>query len=231
MKAKSVVGVDGCKDGWLAIRHSESGALDPRIVTSLSDLAPLPDVIAIDIPIGLRNTGARTCDRLARKFIGPRASSVFPAPIRPVLEIDDFSRANKLARSIHGKGMSKQTVAIMPKIRKIDKELQSRSTLRNLTYEVHPEVTFRAWLGKDVEFAKKGKDGFDLRSRLVEEFFGRTAFQYVRESAPKSVVADDDILDAFAAVWSAWRILAGISLTLPEPHEIDTLGLRMGIWY
>ncbi|MCH7945189.1 MAG: DUF429 domain-containing protein, partial [Armatimonadetes bacterium] len=180
---------------------------------------------------GLRNTGARTCDRLARKFIGPRASSVFPAPIRPVLEVDDYSRANELAKSIHGKGMSKQAFAIMPKIREIDKELQHRSTLRDLTYEVHPEVTFRAWLGKDVEFAKKEKDGFDLRSGLVEQFFGRTAFQCVRESVPKSVVADDDILDAFAALWSAWRILAGISLSLPDPHETDPVGLRMAIWY
>ena len=231
MKGKSVVGIDGCKDGWLAIRHSESGALDPKIVSALSDIAPVPDVIAIDIPIGLRNTGTRTCDRLARKFIGPRASSVFPAPIRPVLEIDNYSRANELAKSIHGKGMSKQAFAIMPKVREIDRELQHRSILSDLTYEVHPEVTFRAWLGKDVEFAKKGKDGFELRSRLVEEFFGRTAFQCVRESAPKGVVADDDILDAFAALWSAWRILAGISQSLPDPHDTDSVGLRMGIWY
>jgi len=41
---------------------------------------------AIDIPVGLPDTGSREADSVARKFIGPRASSVFPCPIRLALE-------------------------------------------------------------------------------------------------------------------------------------------------
>jgi hypothetical protein len=46
------------------------------------------DIVAVDIPIGLNEeyeAGGRFCDREARKCLRGRASSVFPAPVRPVL--------------------------------------------------------------------------------------------------------------------------------------------------
>jgi len=42
-------------------------------------------------------------------------------------------------------------------------------------------------------------------------------------------VGDDDILDAFAALWSAERIPRGVSQSLPERPPTDRFGLRMEI--
>ena len=38
--------------------------------------------LAIDIPIGIPEAGARPADREARALLGPRRNSVFPAPVR-----------------------------------------------------------------------------------------------------------------------------------------------------
>jgi len=44
-------------------------------------------------------------------------------------------------------------------------------------------------------------------------------------------VAPDDIADAFAALWSAERLLAGTAQRLPEAPVHDSYGLPMHIWY
>jgi predicted RNase H-like nuclease len=79
-----IYGLDGCKDGWIGIAEDlESGLLSWDVYDELADLLkidPHPGVIAIDIPIGLPEKGARSCDREARRLLGrPRGSSVFPA--------------------------------------------------------------------------------------------------------------------------------------------------------
>ena len=82
----AVLGVDGWRGRWVAAR------LDGRSVTLsvLADAAAVlavPDVavIGIDMPIGLSDDGARSCDVEARRRMPGGASSVFPAPVRPVL--------------------------------------------------------------------------------------------------------------------------------------------------
>ena len=85
-----VAGVDGAPDVW-AVVIWESGLLQARRVADLCQLiekVPGLDLIAIDVPIGLLDAyeiGGRACDRKARKLLQKRASSVFPAPVRPVL--------------------------------------------------------------------------------------------------------------------------------------------------
>ena len=77
-----VVGVDGCPGGWLAMAFDGS-SIEPHFHPTFSELVQrYSDVgcIAIDIPIGLSSTGARACDLAARRLLGRRRSSVFPAP-------------------------------------------------------------------------------------------------------------------------------------------------------
>ena len=82
-------GVDGCPAGWIQItRHAKSGEIASRYLPDAAALVqqePRPDVIAIDIPIGLPKAGARACDVEARRLLGPRRSSVFAAPLRAML--------------------------------------------------------------------------------------------------------------------------------------------------
>src|SRR5690348_2560996 len=98
------------------------------------------DLVAVDVPIGLLSayeTGGRACDRAARKLLRNRGSSVFPAPVHPVLTAKSYDEAcaRSLASSACRKKISKQTFGILPKIREVDELLQKRPELRDIVRE------------------------------------------------------------------------------------------------
>jgi len=104
-----IAGVDACKGGWIYISSDlASGEVSSEVFSSLESLldrTPRPIALAIDIPIGMTDSGPRECDKLARAMLGhPRSSSVFPAPIRPALEAKDRKEADEIARSVDGRG-------------------------------------------------------------------------------------------------------------------------------
>src|SRR5437879_6528475 len=117
-----IVGLDGCRDGWIAaIQQGSSTRVE--VLSSLDSLFRDRLLIAavIDVPIGLPERGPRTCDLLARKFLSrPRASSVFPAAIRSMLAARSQTEASRLRRAVDGKGCTVQLAAILPKIREVD---------------------------------------------------------------------------------------------------------------
>ena|SRR5258708_11883904 len=85
-----ICGAGGCKGGWIVItKDLDPGRLSWRSCETTHELVyfePKAQIIAIDIPIGLPDRGPRTCDLDAGRLLGQdRASSVFPAPIRPAL--------------------------------------------------------------------------------------------------------------------------------------------------
>ena len=137
-----------------------------RVLAEIFDGAARLDVVAIDVPIGLCDayeTGGRFCDRQARKRLQKRASSVFPAPVRPVLAAVSWEDACARSRASApiGKGISKQTFAILPKIKEADDILQSRPELRDVVREVHPEVCFCELAGRPMAYPKRKQEGRD----------------------------------------------------------------------
>src|SRR5207249_2068328 len=93
-------------------------------------------------------------------------------------------------------------------------------------YEIHPELSFCSWNGQPLSTSKKTEPGFNARLELVErEFSG--GYLAVRRCFRKSVVGDDDILDAFAALWTARRGIAGEAKVIAGCQRVDRLGLRM----
>jgi predicted RNase H-like nuclease len=82
--AAYVLGVDGCRSGWLICQyeftaHQLSFDVKRTFPDLLQDAADAQR-IGIDIPIGLTEDGsARRCDTEARRMLGtPRASSAMP---------------------------------------------------------------------------------------------------------------------------------------------------------
>jgi predicted RNase H-like nuclease len=57
----------------------------------------------------------------------------------------------------------------------------------------------------------------------------RKAYARLQSVLPRGLHANDDLLDAFAACWSAERVLAGRARTLPAMPPMDEHGLRMEI--
>lgn len=229
-----IVGVDGCPRGWIAVGERD-GSITSRIVESFEALfrafSPV-DVVTVDIPIGLTDRDSRQCDVLARRQLGPRASSVFPAPIRPCLSATTYEDAARISRECQNKGISKQSFAIYRKIREVDELLRSRPDLQQIVFEVHPEVCFQAWNeGVPMKQPKKSVEGAQERRRLVDRDFGPQAFSRIRESHPRKDATDDDIIDAFAALWTARRIVRRESNTLPSHPPRDSVGLPMQMVY
>jgi predicted RNase H-like nuclease len=145
-----VVGADGCKSGWItAVYKPENGRLT---FTTHSDFASLlksfssDTTIAVDIPIGLTETfQPRICDRRARIVVGPRRSSVFPAPDRRLLQSSTYEEACALSRKISRKGITRQSFGIFNKIAQVDALMSPN--LQSRVFEIHPEVCF--WAAAD----------------------------------------------------------------------------------
>jgi predicted RNase H-like nuclease len=127
--AGMVAGVDGIRDGWLAVLmqpadQQHNARCEVRRVGRLRDLIDTVRalrVVAIDIPIGLADVyeqGGRSCDRLARSLLAVRRSSVFPTPIRGTLAAATWEEACVFSRDSAntGMGLSKQAFGILPKI-------------------------------------------------------------------------------------------------------------------
>jgi predicted RNase H-like nuclease len=227
-----ISGADGCRAGWVVVsKDIETGLVSWRLCRDAHSLIfgePVPQILAIDIPIGLSEQGARACDTQARRLLGPgRGSSVFPAPLRSVLGASSYREACAIRSGIEGKKMSKQTWMIIPKIREVDKCFEQDKGLQLRVREVHPELCF-FYMGEEhpARFNKKKLEGREERLRLLEPFFGeapRAALSEKRALASQT----DDILDAFAALWTAERIARGIAGAIPGEPSGDSRGLWM----
>ena len=232
-----LAGIDGCSFGWLCItKDLENDTLKSMIFKSAAELfaqTPTPAVFAIDIPIGLTNSGPRQCDIQARRLLGARrGTSVFPAPIRPVMNVASRVEADKIHRSIDERGVNVFSWNLYPRIRDVDAELQKNSHLRDKVYEVHPELSFKALNnGVPIIVAKRNPEGESIRRSLIEKYFGSGAFGEIRKKHYVKDAANHDINDAFAVLWTAERIYCGKALSIPTKIEFDSVGLKMGIWY
>ncbi|MFZ9966333.1 MAG: DUF429 domain-containing protein, partial [Steroidobacteraceae bacterium] len=215
----TLAGIDGCPAGWVAAIQADT-EVELRLASCLKDLVaglPARSLLAIDMPIGLPEAGPRECDVLARRRLGAaRGASVFAAPVRAVLNARDYATALARHRRADGRGLSRQAFNILPKIREVDRLLASRPNLRRRMIEVHPESSFAQWNGgAPIPAGKKTREGRQQRSHLVD-----TRWPGLREAflalTLRREVAEDDILDAFAALWSAERYARGEALCLPE---------------
>ena len=221
----NVLGVDGTPDGW-AVVACEEGQMRVRQVARLADIfehPPYPDLVAVDVPIGLLRAyeiGGRECDRKARRDLERRGSSVFVPPIRAILNARCYEEACAVSRasSWHDKALSKQTWGIVPKIKEADDLLRLKPDLRSILREVHPEVCFRELTGKPMEFAKSKSTGRAERRKALARDFDVDAIVDLGRRERLSAV---DTLDALVACWSAIRLVKGEGRSLvPDEKTI-----------
>jgi predicted RNase H-like nuclease len=213
---------------------TSDGVVSAHILTTIAalmSLDPRPAMLMIDAPIGLPERGARDCDKAARRKLGPgRGSSVFPAPIRPILAATTYIEACAIGENVEGKKISRQTWGILPKIREVDDFLRADSSRRCWIKEVHPEVSFALWnSGMSISDNKKTRNGKEQRARLIEDHFGIGVIEQVRTKISGGRFTRDDLHDAFAALWTCERVLQGQSVAFPQAALSDSLGLRMEI--
>ena len=228
------LGVDGCPGGWY-VTSTTGGSITGRVYQRFSDIlseTPAPSVIAVDIPIGLTTRGSRQCDVLTRRALAPRRSaSVFPAPLRSVLNASSHSEASAIRRAVEGKGMSLQSFGITRKVQEVDLALDAYPDHLESVYEVHPELCFTQLNGGvPMCHAKKTPAGRGERLDILRDRFGDTPARLLEHRVPRDVGADD-VLDALVALWSAMRIGNSEHVSLPAVPEQDAHGRRMAIFY
>jgi len=210
-----VAGVDIASGGWAVVVLEGNRVVDAFRCETFAD-ALLVDaaVIGVDIPIGLPEGDPRPADVAARRFVGARASSVFPTPARAVLEAETYADARRIALELTGKSVSAQSYALARRILEVDELAQTDERV----VEVHPEVSF-AELARRPLSSKHRIGGLVERRSVLEE-----AGLEVPAAAPR--IAEPDLLDATIAAWTAARYARGLALPLPEGHT-ERLG---AIW-
>jgi predicted RNase H-like nuclease len=230
-----IVGVDGCRDGWVAIAWDIGAtlpqeALSVRIHASFADLVDAygdAAIMGVDIPIGLHDAGCRVCDSKARTMLRRRHSCVFNAPAPGMLGAPTYSDALARSWALTGTGTTKQAYAIFPKVAEVNRVMTPE--LQRRVVEVHPEVSFCALAGKPMAYPKRTPIGYEERRQLLEAamqlslWSRKAAFKSARPAKP------DDLLDAMIAAWTARRVAEGIAERLPAEPPVDRRGLRMEI--
>lgn len=218
-----MAGVDGCRGGWVVVTApaGDSGGQDLQCDV-VSSIAPLLDrvacgeiaVVAIDMPIGLPDRGPRACDVEARRRLGPRGASVFPAPVRAVLHAVDQSEASRLGRAIDGRGVSIQTFNIIPKIRELDETLGSLDTRsRERVLEAHPESTFASLADGPLTTNKRSLTGRHERVGILRS---RAGIDPTGLFDRRSEAQVDDVLDAAVLIVTARRWLQATATVLGD---------------
>lgn len=229
----TVAGVDGCRGAWAVATAVFEGA-DRAEPTTLAielvdDLAPLiaevrtgaVAAMAIDMPIGLLEDRPRPCDIEARKVLGPRRSTVFPAPVRATLAAVDYDDACRLSRAASGKALSKQTYNLLAAIRRLD-ELVEPDDAETIV-EAHPECAFARLAGAPLD-SKHEAAGRAERHRLLATALGDPFAALDRGEVPPI-----DLLDATVLTITARHVVAGTAIRLGG--DVDTTGRRAQVVY
>lgn len=235
--ATAALGVDVAgAHGWAGVAVDRTGFRAALVAPSLSELvdraeaelgAPMA-AIGVDIPIGLVEAPRRQADVAARAYVGVRRSSVFWTPHRAALDAPDLTAANRLLARLGMPGVSAQAWNLVPRIREVA-EVAARDAR---VVEVFPEASFRALAGTDLVHGKKVAAGALRRLALLASAdppIVLPADPVVL--GPAGSVGLDDLFDAAAAAWTAWRVAHGQAEALGDPDECDAVtGRRIAVW-
>jgi predicted RNase H-like nuclease len=224
-----VLGVDGCRDGWIAVGLDDgfAGVYFAAGIAGLVSMAAADGalaVVAIDIPIGLPDAGYRQADVLARAELSSRWPSIFMTPVRKALLADDYATASATNRALTGHGISRQAFGLREKILEVDEWVKSAPVR---VVEAHPELCFARLAGAPLAVRKSTWEG----ARLRYEFLRGVGIKIPSDLGTAGAhAAVDDALDAGAAAWAARQVARGAATAFPDPPETFSDGWPCAIW-
>ena len=231
------VGIDGCRDGWIAaiLDYGQLRIERYRTVLDIMRQFPTADAYLIDMAIGLPESikeMENRPDRLARKELGGHSSSVFPIPCRQAVMVnpDDpqaFDKMRAMNRSILDKSLSSQSINIIPKIRELDEFLDEHKEYKNVLCEAHPELCFKRLKGQALRTRKKEREGLEERRNILLKYLKNDMLDEIRDRAKFLGCMPDDIMDALCLAVSASFKAHGMCETILENPERDARGLIM----
>lgn len=232
---QKLIGIDGCKYGWVAASMKSDTADLFKSLADLINFYPEDSMFMIDMPVGLANIDLkeRNCEMIARKILSKkRKASLFSVPCRESIYASSYEEANQTNREIIYKGISKQSWGIVPKIREVDQLLQNNRSLVDKIKESHPEVAFHFLNSQQsMEYNKKTDEGQQERLKVLKNFSDRAEviFNNSMSNFKRKHVSADDILDSICLAVTLEEIVnSGSSF---ESGNLDSLGIPMKIHY
>ena len=225
-----VAGVDACRGGWVVVTAGPTldepltVRFEPRFEAVVSEVRSARlAAVAVDMPIGLSATGPRRCDVEARVVLGPRRSTIFPAPARAVVGAADYAEACARSRSATGKALSRQAFALLPRIEELDGLI--RGDVVDVVVEASPELAFLRLNGGEPLEPKRTVEGRRRRLELLAAVLPPgTALGAAARAGGAPLL---DAVDAAALVATARRLARGEAELLGG--ELDDSGRPMQV--
>ena len=217
------LGLDGFRGGWVVAWIDDQGNHGFDYSPSLSKLLAMPHRRAmIDMPIGLKMSGHRRCDIIARELVG---ASVFLGARRNLWEFPDQASANQYYWRHEGPGMgiSCQLWNIGDKIKEVDDFItpERQATIS----EAHPELIFFKLNNQLRLERKKSEAGRNQRIKFLADRGFVTTSKWLMQRYGTGI-GRDDLIDACACAVAARDSNARLG-----GDEVDVRGLRMEINY
>ncbi len=122
---------------------------------------------------------------------------------------------------------SKQSSAIIPKIREMDEFMSAHPEYLNRIDESHPELTFARLNGSVLLTKKKDPVGIDERIRILKRYLPGIMIPDLYVKAKEFKCNADDLADAIGLAVAARLKTQGMCETIPEEPEMDSKGLYM----
>ena len=164
----TVLGVDACPAGWVGVELRDGRFVRAHVGTRLNELVEqVPDaaIIGVDMPLGLVECGERDADRVVKRKLAHRSSSLFMMPPRPVFDELSHPAASARCRVLTGKGLSIQAWGLKSKLLEAN-ALYDEDALP--LREVHPELSFSELGLLHDDGGKKSWRGQRARLRVLE---------------------------------------------------------------
>ena len=232
----SYIGIDGCKGKWIAVYISDNGFEDEKFKT-ISDICnryPNSDSYIIDIPIGLVEDNSQIRpDRLVKKELGKKGSSIFEVPCRQAVYAADKKEAKELNKAVLGKSLSEQTLGITKAIRQVDEFLQNNPQWKNRLLESHPELCFsKLNNNQPILEHKMTAEGQQRRLEVLMKYYpeaNKVIDKFLTDVPYRKKI--DDVIDALCLAVTGKLILENGLKTIPERPMMDNIGLVMQMVY
>lgn len=222
------IGIDGCKGGWI-VASIRDGKLEIGKFNSISEIAKnIPfDIGLIDMIIGLPDKKHQfRPDDEARNLLKPLSSTVFNAPCRKAVEEKAKGKENQTNLEELGKGLSRQTIGIIPKIREVDTFLLKNKEYQNRLMESHPELCFVSLTGYNI-LSKHYVKGIIDRIEILKKYLPEVTLDLITTETIHHKCKEDDIVDAICLAVTANFYKQERTQTVPAEPKKDAKGLTM----
>lgn len=229
------VGVDACRKGWVVVSlYEETAYVHIDIVETLNAAKNhfrKAKIVFIDIPIALPDTHTeRECDKIARKILKKRASSIFRVPHINVSIARNYEEACIINENATGKRINKQAWNIFGRVIETRKFLKNNPEVALRFFESNPELCFYHLNDMvNLIYSKHISEGIEERRGILEKYIGRRELERlfsILRDFPRNLLSVDDVLDSLSMATVA-KFFKGSYRYIPEHPNCDKEGFTL----